>query len=426
MADTVKVAISGATIWGNRGAEAMLSTTIGMVRERFPDAHFFVYSYSPAHDRRLVRDAKVEVLPSRPVDLVVVYFPISVLCWILKRLRLRIPDRLLPIGVRTLRACDVLLDLAGISFVDGRELFLPFNVLSVWPAMVQDTPVVKLAQAMGPFANPLNRRLANWILAGCRHVYARGRITESHLTNLGLEENRITLAADVAFCFQERFSLSEENEALVRELEVKLDELRSRGQRIIGLSPSSLVHEKAEKIDLDYVQEFLGLISSLGAASEAYEFLLIPNATREGRETTRNNDLIVIQKILQKAQERFPTHLTERIHGVEFDVNTSAIRRFIRVCDCLVTSRFHAMVAGLSLGVPTLVVSWSHKYNEVLEAFGLEQWELAFDEPEIDLLASTKRLMAAREPIRRQIKEGLDRVLDLSRVQFEDLESWLA
>lgn len=426
MAKPWMVAISGATIWGNRGAEAMLATTVGMVRDRFPDTKFLVYSYSPKRDRALLRDPQVVVLPSRPIDLVLVHLPFSVLCWIFNRLKLRIPDGLLPRGVRLLRRCDVLIDLAGISFVDGRELFLPFNILTVWPAMVQGTPVVKLAQAMGPFNHPLNRRAARAVLTGCSHVYARGRITQAHLDSLGLAEGQASLAADVAFSYQERFSLSHENETLVRELEEKLGEIRSRGQRIIGLSPSSLVYEKADKIGFDYVQEFLKLIENLGQASEAHEFLLIPNATRQGRETTRNNDLYVINEINANAKKVLPDNLLERIHSVTFDVNTSAIRRFISVCDGLVTSRFHAMVAGLALGIPTLVVGWSHKYSEVLEAFGLEAWEVGFDEPGMDLLASTKRLLMERDTIQRQINAKRDRVLALSSAQFEDLERWLA
>jgi colanic acid/amylovoran biosynthesis protein len=43
-----------------------------------------------------------------------------------------------------------LIDLAGVSFIDGREKFLPFNILTILPAMLLGVPVVKFAQAMGP------------------------------------------------------------------------------------------------------------------------------------------------------------------------------------------------------------------------------------------------------------------------------------
>lgn len=45
MAQPKTIGISGATVWGNRGAEAMLVTTVGQVRERYPDARFYLFSY---------------------------------------------------------------------------------------------------------------------------------------------------------------------------------------------------------------------------------------------------------------------------------------------------------------------------------------------------------------------------------------------
>jgi len=39
------IGIIGGTIWGNRGAESMLVTTIGMLRQSQPDAQFVVFSY---------------------------------------------------------------------------------------------------------------------------------------------------------------------------------------------------------------------------------------------------------------------------------------------------------------------------------------------------------------------------------------------
>ena len=42
-----RFSLIAATVSGNRGAEAMLETSIGRIRERFPDARFSVFSYYP-------------------------------------------------------------------------------------------------------------------------------------------------------------------------------------------------------------------------------------------------------------------------------------------------------------------------------------------------------------------------------------------
>jgi polysaccharide pyruvyl transferase WcaK-like protein len=425
VAKPLQIAITAATIWGNRGAEAMLTTTIGKVRERHPGSRFFVFSYSPGSDRALLQDPEVAILPSRPIDLVLVYLPASILCGLCNLIGLRVPAFLLPKSIRILRECDLLLDLAGISFVDGRELFLPFNILSIWPAMVQGTPVVKLAQAMGPFGGILNRRAAQAVLARCRHLYARGRMTMAYLDALTLTEDQKSLAADVGFLFREGYRLSIENEAQVAQLSSTLESIRTSGGRMIGLSPSSLVYEKARSIDLDYAQTFLDVVESLAGDSGRYEFVFIPNATRQGVDVPRNNDLFVIDEIRRQAAESLPEEIIQQIHWVDYDINTAGIRRILRSCEVLVTSRFHAMVAGLSLGIPTLVISWSHKYGEVLEAFELEQWEIGFDDPEMDVTASVRQLLAEKQAIQRKIGKKIDRIRSLAEAQFQDLERWL-
>ena len=57
-----KIAIIGATISGNHGAEAMLSATIGRIRELQPDANFVVFSYLAKKDREITNDKNLVVI----------------------------------------------------------------------------------------------------------------------------------------------------------------------------------------------------------------------------------------------------------------------------------------------------------------------------------------------------------------------------
>jgi polysaccharide pyruvyl transferase WcaK-like protein len=192
------------------------------------------------------------------------------------------------------------------------------------------------------------------------------------------------------------------------------------------LTGSAEALEKARAIGADYVQTFLDVVEALAAASERNEFVFIPNATRQGMDAPRNNDLFVIEEIRRRATEVLPDQVSRRIHWVDYDVNTAGIRRILRVCQALVTSRFHAMVAGLSLGIPTLVISWSHKYGEVLEQFDLDAWEIGFDDPEMDVVTSVRQLIEAKEEVQRRIRENWERVRSLAENQFQDLERWLS
>ena len=418
------IAIIGATFWGNRGAEAMLTTTIGRLRERFPQARFRVFSYYPKNDRRLVQRDDVEILAANPRALVLGLFPFSLLCGAFRALHLRLPDRLLPQAVRRLRESDVLLDLGGITFVDGRERFLPFNVLTLLPAILLGVPVVKLSQAMGPFAHRWNRLAAGIMLPRCRRIFARGGITEGHLSQLGLPEGAWTGAADVAFSYRPEDSLSRENDERTAAILARISQAAAGPW--IAFSPSAVMHEQAVRRGGDYVGEFLTAISSLAEAHPQASFLVLPNATRQGQATLRNNDLAVIEMMRSRAEGELALDTLRRVVWVDFDLNTRSIRMLIGRASVLVTSRFHAMVAGLALGVPTLVVGWSHKYLEVLAAFGLESNNLEAEGWERALPGKVEEMLRDGAAVRARIESALPGVKASSLRQFDVVGQLLA
>ena len=93
--------IIAATCYGNRGAEAMLETVIGRLREREPALRFEVFSYYPADDRRLVDDPQVRIHSSTPFALVAWLLPWSLLFGLL---RLVFGRRVLRLGPAAVRA----------------------------------------------------------------------------------------------------------------------------------------------------------------------------------------------------------------------------------------------------------------------------------------------------------------------------------
>ena len=368
MADSLHFGVIGGTIWGNRGAEAMIATCVGYIRQVWPTAHVYVFSYSPRRDRQIVSVPNVIVADARPLALVLRLMPFSMLCYLAARVGLKIPDRCLPREVAALRHCRLLLDVFGISFADGRAKFLPFNVLSVVPAMLLRVPVVKLSQALGPFRNPVNRILARVTLKRCAHIFARGSITASYLKGLPLRPEQFSVAGDLAFMYRDADSLSREGESEVAALLDQLTEARVGGSRVIGISPSSVVYLKARRYRFDYIALLASLIQR--ALADGDHVVVLPNATRQGSNSLRNNDLPVIELLRSYCSTRLLAADFRRIHWFQSDVNTHGIRAIIAGTDILVTSRFHAMVAALAVSTPPLVIGWSHKYDEVLLSFG--------------------------------------------------------
>lgn len=116
----------------------------------------------------------------------------------------------------------------------------------------------------------------------------------------------------------------------------------------------------------------------------------------------------------------------ERLHWVDHAVNTAAIRKLLAASDVLITSRFHAMVAGLSLAVPTLVLGWSHKYQEVMQLFGTEGRFIGAEQMSGDVIsAAIGELLEDKDAIRQELARHGDDVRALSAVQFEWLDEFL-
>ena len=198
----MRVAIVGAALSANKGAAAMLETVIARQPEVSGPCTFDILTTYPDADAPLVpTGAHARVVGLQPMRLATVEFPVAVLALVARTLRI-------PTGWVRTRACrsildaDVVVDVAGISFADGRGVPITvYNALMTGLPLLLGVPTVKAAQALGPFRNPVNRFLARMVLPRLAAVCARGARTREHLDTLGLRN--VTDVADLAFSLDE-------------------------------------------------------------------------------------------------------------------------------------------------------------------------------------------------------------------------------
>ena len=425
MTEVPVVSIIGGTIWGNRGAESMLTTSIGMIRKDFPNARFNVFSYYPKKDRELIKDGHINILSCSPRSLVFRHFPSVLLASLFKKLHIRIPRLKFFKIAKALDESDLLLDVGGITFSDGRERFLPFNILTIWPAMIMGTPVVKVAQAMGPFKHGLNRACAKFFLPRCKYIFARGERTADHLRELGIPEDKWELTADIAFLYQPEYSLSSENEKEVDALVKKLKAINKKSKRVLVISPSILVETESIKKGADYHKKIYDIVRYF--KQRDYHFVFIPNATRAGSTKKSNNDILTIQRLHQTAMYLFgEEEVSENFDWVTYDVNTSSLRRILSEADWLVASRYHSMISGLCLGISLFVIGWGHKYKETLDYFGLGECYLDFSDSSRDLNEFLDSIVKKQAEFKKLLKNNKGVVIDKAEKQTTLIRSMLA
>lgn len=408
--ERVAVAVTAATFTGNHGAEAMLLATLQGLRRRLVRPQFHVFTYRPAADARVVRDPDVTLHSLTPAAVVFVHVPWAAAYALLRPWASAAVLARFPAGVRALAACAIQVDLAGVSFVEGRARFLPYNVLTLVPAFLLGIPVVKLAQALGPFHARLDRWAARAALGRCAAVFARGDETLRHLDALacGTEVRR---ADDVAFLLETdaagapdgaapTVATHGETASAVARAMAEVAFRRHAARAVVGVCPSSLL---AARRGSRYVESMAGLVTDLVAQGDVV--VLFPHATRgPDARGARNNDLFALRRILTCLDPA----IRDRVVVVDGDTGARELLALTDVLDMAVVSRFHAMVACLSRGVPVVVVGWSHKYREVMRAFDMEEhvvdasgsWPSA-------VAASLARFHSAPQAWRRRLADAL-------------------
>ena len=404
------------TLYGNRGAELMLSVVVGQLRDRYPGARCNIYSYMVEDDRRECTDNDAAIYSASPMALVLLLFPGALVFGALRKLFGTRVLRLAPAPIRALGESACLFDVAGVSFIDGREKFLPFNVLTLWPAMLLGVPVIKLSQAMGPIRSPLNRLAARLTLPRCHQLWARGEGTYNNLMQSGLPGLAVDRADDLAFLYQDRYCLSRRAPQAVAALRQWCEGARGSARAVVGVCPSAVLGSRKVAGGAAYEARLAALVSELIA--DGYAVFLFPNATRtRAGDRERNNDLPLIRRIAGRVGGEISSG---QLHCVLDDVNASDIGEAVAMAEVLLVSRFHAMVAALAHHRAVIVLGWSHKYAEVMQRFGLA--DLVHDHKQaavVPLPQLVGEVCARRGEIEAGIRKQMDSVVTASARQFE-------
>jgi len=400
-----RICLIGATYSGNKGAAGMLTAAVQSLREKLPEnTEYKVFSLYPRRDFP-VKQPGVCIVPLKLAALVFVLpfasFLFALFGWI--PFSRRLLYRYVPL--KELVSADVLLDLSGISFVDGRTATLLYNVCCILPALLVGTPVVKMSQALGPFKSQINRNLAKFLLKRVKFIYSRGSSTSGHLQALGITNWKPS--ADLAFLLRET-GVDAEN-ILPPEIDKRL---------IIGISPSQVLDSYCSRAGIAYIEILASVLNTI--ASEQNAFVLIIAHSNLGEKTvSRNNDYHVCSRLYELCDK-------QRTRLILEDSTPGELRSLAGLCDVYIASRFHSMISALSTATPVLVTSWSHKYMEVMEEFECGKWVLeknAISAESLELMLN--ELIACKNDTSERIEANRLRVIKSAWVQIDEVVEML-
>lgn len=396
--------IIGSSLTGNKGGAAMLESSIQDLIDKKSQSKFVLFSmYQVAEEQAQNNRDNLRVLRATPIYLALVVNTFSLL-WRLvpfaRPLIEKIPQ------IKALSVANALLDQGGITFVDGREKFLLYNIATILPALFMKVPVVKCAQALGPFNGFINRLAAKIFLPKMALIVSRGEITYKHLADLGLDN--IIMGADYAFLLK-----PDNLETMSIQKKVEL-EFFKKG-KVIGISPSVVLRKKAEASGKDYVGLMVELIDWL-TNKKGYKVALIPHSVRMDTIKAHNNDMPMCKEIYDRINNK------QKCLFINQELSPGELRYVIGQCNLFVASRFHAMVSALAMKVPVLVMGWSHKYKEVLDMFELGSWAFSSDKlSDRYLKHKFYKLEKEQHEIRELLSRHLPKVQQESHKQTDEI-----
>lgn len=393
-----KISILATTFAGNKGAAAMLQS---VVKNLDPNYSYNLLSVYPEEDRQQNPYSNLRVVDCKPEKIIFIAFPLAILYFLLnwiqpfRRLLLKHPI------LGALHEADLVLDVAGITFVDSRGFVMnTYNFICVATPLLLGKKVIKYSQALGPFNNFWNRLWAKMVLPRMEKICARGEITYLHLAELKLKN--VELCADGAFIMPDDPVATRNIQTLISG-----DSLFS-SRPIVSISISSVVRKYCAKVGIPYEEIMARFIDHL-IENKGYGVVIIANAAREGKSGHKNNDLHVCDHVFGLVKNK------EYCRWYHKEFTPEEIRELISLSKLMVASRFHAMIGALYKEVPVLLIGWSHKYKEVLDMFELGRNATDYNTLNLEaLLSEFDRFESEAEEIKIKISAHLQKVKESS------------
>jgi polysaccharide pyruvyl transferase WcaK-like protein len=93
------------------------------------------------------------------------------------------------------------------------------------------------------------------------------------------------------------------------------------------------------------------------------QVLLIPHSISDGKDL-RSCDLALARKIYDETRDKTEVFLVD-----DMNLTYAQVRAIVGLLDFYITGRYHSISSALSMGVPTVCLSWHIKYKDIISLF---------------------------------------------------------
>lgn len=376
MQEKVNILLIGTGLSGNMGSQAMIQAAVKYLNETHI-SEITLFTFNPEIDNALAQKLRLNI-SINSIKFQSWFFR-SAISLFFNLIGLKSFSMFLIKDLIKLYNVDYILEVTGISFNDHQGVATSIkHLLWLVPSLTVNRmeKYIKVSQATGPFNHFMNRMIAIYAYNKIEHFRARGKKSLENLTSLSdkFKNKDFIYAADLSFLL-EPCSRDEALEILDQE-DIKLEP----GKKYFGFTPNMIQIDRLGKNKIkelysecaktiDYINNFYN-----------FEVLLIPHSFRRSEKSKSIekkllgfsklilDDSIFIKEVYNRLQNKDKAHL------VLNEKYAYQIKGVFKLMDLNIVMRFHSMIGSLGAGVSCFVISWSHKYTEVMKEFGLEKF----------------------------------------------------
>jgi len=343
-----------------KGAEAMMTTVQQAIIDKIPESVCCAFFSSESERIRFLVNGIYPIKRKRTKKLSMLFLMIrSTLSWLLDKWNLSVKKTNIEDN-NVFSISNIVVDISGFASSDQygwRKSASRLNEMFL--AKAAGNRILYMPQSWGPFNDFRTKFFTRFMLSQSEFVFAREKQSYDFLLNAScVKPEKLFLSPDIAFQFQAAKPDRAKN--LLKKAGISI-----ANDSLIAITPNMRIYERTLGKDGDnaYVKDLLQIIN-IFLSNTNCKIILMPH------EATLNkaNDFELCQTILKNIDGRDRVFLFD---GKKTAAETKAI---IGLCDLLVASRYHSLIAALSMRVPSVVIGWSHKYDDVMREVWLEKW----------------------------------------------------
>ena len=325
----------------NKGAELMLRSIVDNIRGHYSDVRFVMETTVDSGEQPYGKLLSLGIYPKAYLNIKNRDFSV---------LFDSIPEKIIQrFGLITNSNIDILIDAAGFAYSSQWGDEHVEKLLNKIKRMKKnDTVVVMMPQAFGPFASDTIKRLMREVIEKSDLIFVRDSISLKAMNELTANSVNLVKAPDFTNLYQ----------PIIPEY------FNSDVHQVCIVPNQRMIDKRSDVSPTTYIKLISKVITHLKVLGRK-PFILVHE----------NNDQLLASKILSDGSSV----------PIIVESDPGLIKGVISQSKALVGSRFHSLVSGLSQGIPTIGTGWSHKYNELFSDYNFSRGLISLDISDNDL-----------------------------------------